>query len=86
MRLHQRLKALEDKAPVPNQGPTVLIIQSVAPTPDGPAEGVSEAAFILNSATLPGISLHRDDNEAEADFLSRVEAERFRIHGPEVAA
>ncbi|MGR3524897.1 MAG: hypothetical protein ACU0CT_02720 [Paracoccaceae bacterium] len=85
MRLHQRLKALEDKTPVSNQGPTVLIIQSVAPTPDGPADGVPVAAFILSSETLPGVSLRRDDEEAEADFLSRVEVERFRIHGTEAA-
>ena len=85
MRLHQRLKALEDKTPVPNQGPTVLIIQSVAPTPDGPAEGVPVAAFILNSESLPGVSLPREDEEAEEDFLSRVETERFRIHGAEAA-
>jgi hypothetical protein len=85
MRLHQRLKSLEDKAPSRSEGPTVLIIQSVAPTPDGPAKGVPVVAYVLGTQNFPGVSLRREDQEAEADFLSRVEAERFRIHGPEAA-
>ncbi|OAN65553.1 hypothetical protein A8B83_05250 [Rhodobacteraceae bacterium EhC02] len=85
MRLHQRLKSLEDKAPSHNEGPTVLIIRSVAPTPEGPGEGKPVIAYVLGMKGFLGVTLHRGDQETEEDFLARVEVERHRIHGPEVA-
>ena len=83
MRLHQRLKSLEDKAPGHNSGPTALVIYTVTPTPEGPGEGTPVIAYVLGTAKSPSVNLQRNDQETEEAFLARVEAERFRIHGPE---
>lgn len=83
MRLHQRLKVLEEKAPGCNSGPTALVIYSVVPTPDGPGEGTPVIAYVLGTEKSPSVNLQRNDQETEEAFIARVEEERVRIHGPE---
>ncbi|WPY94229.1 hypothetical protein T8T21_14130 [Limimaricola variabilis] len=78
--MSQRLKALEVRTPNAT-GPNVILINTVAPTPDGPAPAVPVLAHVLGTKAEKGVSLRRSDDEPEAAFLTRIEAERARIHG-----
>lgn len=82
MKLQQRLKALERHSS-PDSGPTMIVIQMVAPSPDGPGPGVAALVHVLGTRTQAGVSLRRGEDETEDAFLARAEVERFRIHGPE---
>ena len=80
--LNRRLRALE-AVQRPHAGPQVIFISCMRPKDEEQTDDDIRAAFIIGTSPENfGCELSREDGEASASFLARVEAERVRVHGP----
>lgn len=78
--LKARLAALEG-VPQPD-GVQVIYLEFLRPEGEPSADEGCRSAFIVGRPGRPGCEVVREDGETAAAFMTRVEAERFRAHGP----
>lgn len=80
--LSRRVAALEQSTP-PSDVPQV--IRLVFMKPEGEQAGSDDdcrLAFIVGRPGRYGGQVSRADGESSESFMARIEAERFRMHGP----
>lgn len=80
--LSRRLQSLEQRQSPPD-GPQVIRIAFLTPKDVPSTDEEIKLAYILGrGAGRPGCEVSRAEGETAAAFLARIEAERFRVHGP----
>lgn len=86
MRLNNRVAALERRTGTQEQPVDSLLISFAHLDEHGELMTEIGAATVFGNASEQGLELQRGAKESEGQFLARVDAERVRIHGPQVLA
>jgi hypothetical protein len=79
--LSRRVSALEQQK-APSDVPQVIRVSFLKPEGEPSTDEDIRLAFIIGRPGLYGGQVSREEGESSESFMARVEAERFRVHGP----